>query len=153
MNTSRIPCLSSSPGKNDIFGEPINPYALPGKSSADVRALTYCDLHKIYREDMLEVSHVSLSNVCPSSFWRRLKWFPVICVHRFWTCILNFVNISGPTWRSPSTSEMYVTLLTATQDVSGFSVLTSHNLNGDIFLTAGSIQCKDKRNFSCTVRM
>ncbi|XP_074508444.1 voltage-gated inwardly rectifying potassium channel KCNH6-like [Sebastes fasciatus] len=42
-------------GKNDIFGEPINLYALPGKSNADVRALTYCDLHKIHREDMLEV--------------------------------------------------------------------------------------------------
>ncbi|XP_068424992.1 potassium voltage-gated channel subfamily H member 6-like [Clinocottus analis] len=42
-------------GKNDIFGEPINLFALPGKSSADVRALTYCDLHKIQREDMLEV--------------------------------------------------------------------------------------------------
>ncbi|XP_028448940.1 potassium voltage-gated channel subfamily H member 6 [Perca flavescens] len=42
-------------GKNDIFGEPINLYALPGQSRADVRALTYCDLHKIHREDMLEV--------------------------------------------------------------------------------------------------
>ncbi|XP_039672683.1 potassium voltage-gated channel subfamily H member 6-like isoform X2 [Perca fluviatilis] len=42
-------------GKNDIFGEPINQYAPPGQSRADVRALTYCDLHKIHREDMLEV--------------------------------------------------------------------------------------------------
>ncbi|XP_041424048.1 potassium voltage-gated channel subfamily H member 2 isoform X2 [Xenopus laevis] len=42
-------------GKNDIFGEPINLYARPGKSNADVRALTYCDLHKIHREDLLEV--------------------------------------------------------------------------------------------------
>ena len=46
---------SSAAGKNDIFGEPINLSVLPGKSSADVRALTYCDLHKISREDMLEV--------------------------------------------------------------------------------------------------
>ncbi|TNM98296.1 hypothetical protein fugu_014542 [Takifugu bimaculatus] len=44
-------------GKNDIFGEPINLYVLPGKSSADVRALTYCDLHKISREDMLELNN------------------------------------------------------------------------------------------------
>lgn len=50
-----IHTCSSAPGKNDIFGEPINLYVLPGKSSADVRALTYCDLHKISREDMLEV--------------------------------------------------------------------------------------------------
>ncbi|KAM8850789.1 voltage-gated inwardly rectifying potassium channel KCNH6-like isoform 2-T2 [Spinachia spinachia] len=42
-------------GKNDVFGEPINLFALPGKSSADVRALTYCDLHTVQREDMLEV--------------------------------------------------------------------------------------------------
>lgn len=38
------------PGKNDIFGEPLNLYARPGKSNGDVRALTYCDLHKIKSE-------------------------------------------------------------------------------------------------------
>ena len=27
----------------------------PGKSSCNVRALTYCDLHKIMRDDLLEV--------------------------------------------------------------------------------------------------
>ncbi|XP_069581686.1 voltage-gated inwardly rectifying potassium channel KCNH2-like, partial [Brachyistius frenatus] len=43
-------------GKNDIFGEPINLHALPGKSSTDVRALTYCDLHTIQREDVMEVT-------------------------------------------------------------------------------------------------
>nr|XP_020668238.1 potassium voltage-gated channel subfamily H member 7 [Pogona vitticeps] len=42
-------------GKNDIFGEMVHLYAKPGKSNADVRALTYCDLHKIQREDLLEV--------------------------------------------------------------------------------------------------
>ncbi|XP_029970803.1 potassium voltage-gated channel subfamily H member 6-like [Salarias fasciatus] len=55
-------------GKNDIFGEPINLYSLPGKSSADVRALTYCDLHKIQREDVLEV----------------LDMYPEFCEH-FWS--------------------------------------------------------------------
>lgn len=44
-----------SAGKNDIFGEMVHLYAKPGKSNADVRALTYCDLHKIQREDLLEV--------------------------------------------------------------------------------------------------
>lgn len=43
------------PGKNDIFGEMIHQYAKPGKSNADVRALSYCDLHTIQREDLLEV--------------------------------------------------------------------------------------------------
>ena len=50
-----LPLAPHPPGKNDIFGEPINQHTRPGKSSADVRALTYCDLHKIQREDMLEV--------------------------------------------------------------------------------------------------
>ncbi|XP_023244237.1 potassium voltage-gated channel subfamily H member 5-like isoform X2 [Centruroides sculpturatus] len=42
-------------GKDDIFGE--NPCMFPtvGKSSCNVRALTYCDLHKILREDLLDV--------------------------------------------------------------------------------------------------
>uniref|UniRef100_A0A3Q0SWU6 Potassium voltage-gated channel subfamily H member 7 n=1 Tax=Amphilophus citrinellus TaxID=61819 RepID=A0A3Q0SWU6_AMPCI len=42
-------------GKNDIFGEMIHLYAKPGKSNADVRALSYCDLSTIQREDLLEV--------------------------------------------------------------------------------------------------
>ncbi|XP_076602469.1 voltage-gated inwardly rectifying potassium channel KCNH7 isoform X1 [Chaetodon auriga] len=42
-------------GKNDIFGEMIHPFAKPGKSNADVRALSYCDLSTIQREDLLEV--------------------------------------------------------------------------------------------------
>lgn len=33
----------------------VHLYAKPGKSNADVRALTYCDLHKIQREELLEV--------------------------------------------------------------------------------------------------
>uniref|UniRef100_A0A674PS52 Voltage-gated inwardly rectifying potassium channel KCNH2 n=1 Tax=Takifugu rubripes TaxID=31033 RepID=A0A674PS52_TAKRU len=62
-------------GKNDIFGEPINLYVLPGKSSTDVRALTYCDLHKISREDMLEVISLHPSNkdmqiTTHSSIWK-----------------------------------------------------------------------------------
>ncbi|XP_071347730.1 voltage-gated inwardly rectifying potassium channel KCNH6-like isoform X2 [Trachinotus anak] len=58
-------------GKNDIFGEPINLYVLPGKSRADVRALTYCDLHKIKREDMLEVLDM-YPEFC-ESFWSNLE--------------------------------------------------------------------------------
>ncbi|KAI4806011.1 hypothetical protein KUCAC02_010603, partial [Chaenocephalus aceratus] len=42
-------------GKNDIFGEIIHVLAKPGKSNADVRALSYCDLSTIQREDLLEV--------------------------------------------------------------------------------------------------
>ncbi|XP_006766623.1 PREDICTED: potassium voltage-gated channel subfamily H member 7 [Myotis davidii] len=53
---SKTTCSENlSARKNDIFGEMVHLYAKPGKSNADVRALTYCDLHKIQREDLLEV--------------------------------------------------------------------------------------------------
>ena len=42
-------------GKDDIFGENPCIYTTIGKSSCNVRALTYCDLHKIMRDDLLEV--------------------------------------------------------------------------------------------------
>lgn len=59
------------PGKNDIFGEPLNLYARPGKSNADVRALTYCDLHKIHREDLLEV--LDMYPEFSDHFWSSLE--------------------------------------------------------------------------------
>lgn len=52
--TNCISCVSST-GKNDIFGEMIHLCTTPGKSNADVRALCYCDLSTIQREDLLEV--------------------------------------------------------------------------------------------------
>uniref|UniRef100_H3CTP7 Potassium voltage-gated channel subfamily H member 2 n=1 Tax=Tetraodon nigroviridis TaxID=99883 RepID=H3CTP7_TETNG len=58
-------------GKNDIFGEPINLYARPGKSNADVRALTYCDLHKIFRDDVLEV--LDMYPEFAEHFWKNLE--------------------------------------------------------------------------------
>uniref|UniRef100_A0A915IGP8 Cyclic nucleotide-binding domain-containing protein n=1 Tax=Romanomermis culicivorax TaxID=13658 RepID=A0A915IGP8_ROMCU len=42
-------------GKDDVFGENPLLYDTIGKSSSNVRALTYCDLHKILREDLLDV--------------------------------------------------------------------------------------------------
>lgn len=63
--------LSVGAGKNDIFGEPISLYARPGKSNADVRALTYCDLHKIQREDLLEV--LDMYPAFSDNFWSNLE--------------------------------------------------------------------------------
>lgn len=110
-------------GKNDIFGEMVHLYAKPGKSNADVRALTYCDLHKIQREDLLEVldmypefSDLFLTNleltfnlrhenpkVCKSCFlcgwvhillaWSHKNESKVI----FWGCSANcFLLAAGP---------------------------------------------------------
>uniref|UniRef100_A0A8R1TZ99 Cyclic nucleotide-binding domain-containing protein n=1 Tax=Onchocerca volvulus TaxID=6282 RepID=A0A8R1TZ99_ONCVO len=42
-------------GKDDIFGENPLLYEDVGKSSCNVRALTYCDLHRILRDDLLDV--------------------------------------------------------------------------------------------------
>ncbi|XP_055319905.1 potassium voltage-gated channel subfamily H member 6 isoform X4 [Sitodiplosis mosellana] len=42
-------------GKDDIFGENPCVHTTWGKSNSNVRALTYCDLHKIHREDLLHV--------------------------------------------------------------------------------------------------
>ncbi|KAI0234503.1 hypothetical protein LSAT2_015219 [Lamellibrachia satsuma] len=42
-------------GKDDIFGENICQHETIGKSSYNVRALTYCDLHKIQRDDILDI--------------------------------------------------------------------------------------------------
>jgi potassium voltage-gated channel Eag-related subfamily H member 2 len=44
--------------KNDIFGENLGKYQekdVMGRSACDVRALSYCDLHKIERSDLLDV--------------------------------------------------------------------------------------------------
>ncbi|XP_041367851.1 potassium voltage-gated channel unc-103-like [Gigantopelta aegis] len=42
-------------GKDDVFGENLWSNDVIGKSSCNVRALTYCDLHKIHRDDLIEV--------------------------------------------------------------------------------------------------
>ena len=42
-------------GKDDVFGENICHHETIGKSSCNVRALTYCDLHKIHRDDLLDI--------------------------------------------------------------------------------------------------
>ncbi|MCI4383919.1 hypothetical protein PGIGA_G00032360 [Pangasianodon gigas] len=58
-------------GKNNIFGEPINLYAEPGHCNADVRTLTYSDLHQIQRDDLLEV--LDMYPAFAESFWRNLE--------------------------------------------------------------------------------
>ncbi|XP_077979398.1 voltage-gated inwardly rectifying potassium channel KCNH7-like isoform X2 [Glandiceps talaboti] len=42
-------------GKGDVFGENVCIHDIAGRSNSTVRALTYCDLHKIFREDLLRV--------------------------------------------------------------------------------------------------
>ncbi|XP_049887583.1 potassium voltage-gated channel unc-103-like isoform X2 [Pectinophora gossypiella] len=42
-------------GKDDIFGENPCIHATVGRSNCRVRALTYCDLHRVHRDDLLDV--------------------------------------------------------------------------------------------------
>ncbi|CAH0600507.1 unnamed protein product [Chrysodeixis includens] len=42
-------------GKEDIFGENPCIYSTVGRSNCRVRALTYCDLHRVHRDDLLDV--------------------------------------------------------------------------------------------------
>lgn len=58
-------------GKDDILGENPLLYSEPGKSAYNVRALTYCDLHKILREDLLEV--IDMYPEFAQSFCQNLK--------------------------------------------------------------------------------
>ncbi|CDQ58132.1 unnamed protein product [Oncorhynchus mykiss] len=86
-------------GKNDIFGEPINMYARPGKSNANVRALTYCDLHKIHREDMLEV--LDMYPEFSDYFWGNLEiTFNLRDVSGFFTYQVNPGEIFDPLFMS-----------------------------------------------------
>ncbi|XP_056899942.1 potassium voltage-gated channel subfamily H member 6 isoform X3 [Takifugu flavidus] len=57
--------------KNDIFGEPINLYDEPGKCNSDVHTTTYCDLHRILRDDLLEV--LDIYPTFADHFWRNLE--------------------------------------------------------------------------------
>ena len=58
-------------GKDDILGENPLLYSEPGKSAFNVRALTYCDLHKILRDDLLEV--IDMYPEFAQSFCQNLK--------------------------------------------------------------------------------
>ncbi|CAL8281877.1 unnamed protein product [Merluccius merluccius] len=57
--------------KNDIFGELIHLHDEPGKSSSNVHAITYCDLHRILREDLLEV--LDIYPDFADNFWTNLE--------------------------------------------------------------------------------
>ncbi|CAF4267094.1 unnamed protein product, partial [Rotaria socialis] len=57
--------------KDDILGENPVLYSEPGKSACNVRALTYCDLHKILRDDLLEV--IDMYPEFAQSFCQNLK--------------------------------------------------------------------------------
>ncbi|XP_041974698.1 potassium voltage-gated channel unc-103-like isoform X4 [Aricia agestis] len=42
-------------GKDDVFGENPCVHTTVGRSNCRVRALTYCDLHRVHRDDLLDV--------------------------------------------------------------------------------------------------
>ena len=58
------------PGKGDVFGDNFWKEQVVGQSTANVRALTYCDLHAIKRDRLLEV--LAFYHAFAASFARNL---------------------------------------------------------------------------------
>ncbi|CAL8071875.1 unnamed protein product [Calicophoron daubneyi] len=56
--------------KGDVFGQPVGKETEVGQSAASVRALTYCDLHCIKRENLLDV--LKFYSAFANSFTRSL---------------------------------------------------------------------------------
>jgi potassium voltage-gated channel Eag-related subfamily H member 5 len=57
-------------GKGDVFGDSFWKDSAVGQSAANVRALTYCDLHSIKRDKLLEV--LDFYQAFANSFARNL---------------------------------------------------------------------------------
>ena len=57
-------------GKGDVFGDVFWKETTVGQAAANVRALTYCDLHTIKRERLLEV--LSFYQPFANSFARNM---------------------------------------------------------------------------------
>lgn len=80
-------------GKDDIFGENPCAHLTIGKSSCNVRALTYCDLHKIHRDDLLDVLELypefyqSFTNSLEITFYMRdVSHFPFSILNKELKC-------------------------------------------------------------------
>ena len=81
-------------GKDDVFGENICKHETVGKSSCNVRALTYSDLHKIHRDDLLEIL-----DMYPEFGEHFIKNLEVTFDLRDVSCMYNrhFINTYGVT--------------------------------------------------------
>lgn len=84
----RIRFLSLNAGKGDVFGDSFWKDTALGQSAANVRALTYCDLHTIKRDRLLEV--LDFYQAFANSFSRNLILtynlrHRVRCAHIFFT--------------------------------------------------------------------
>ncbi|VDP68987.1 unnamed protein product [Echinostoma caproni] len=62
--------IRRQPAKGDVFGQPVWKESDIGQSAASVRALTYCDLHCIKRDNLLEV--LKFYSAFANSFSRSL---------------------------------------------------------------------------------
>jgi len=62
--------LATSVGKGDVFGDKFSKETTVCQSTANVRALTYCDLHVVKRDHLLQVLDLYYSFA--NSFSRNL---------------------------------------------------------------------------------
>jgi len=70
MKLYDIQLLVTSTGKGDAFGDKFSKDTTVCQSAANVRALTYCDLHVIKRDRLLQV--LDLYHSFANSFSRNL---------------------------------------------------------------------------------
>lgn len=84
--------ITSFTENNDIFGELIHLYDEPGKSNSDVHTITYCDLHRIQRDDLLEV--LDMYPTFADNFWRNLEiTYDLRDVRRVWVDCIRFIIV------------------------------------------------------------
>lgn len=68
--SSLMNCITNETGKGDVFGDTFWKEGTVGQSAANVRALTYCDLHAIKRDKLIEV--LDFYHAFANSFARNL---------------------------------------------------------------------------------
>lgn len=112
--------------KNDVFGEPIHLYDEPGKSNSDVQTITYCDLHRIQRDDLLEVLDIYPSFA--DNFWRNLE--------------ITF-DLRDVCWQSITDKELHL------DDLNFEMFFSNWATNILAFLIHTCLKCSPKNNISC----
>lgn len=100
-----------STGKDDIFGENPCVHSTLGKSNSNVRALTYCDLHKIHRDDLLDVLDLfpefyeSFVNGLEITYNMRdvsiYHFFSIIIFHKRSNLVLSLFKYRRRKWSLP----------------------------------------------------
>lgn len=99
MSIRFVVCLSE--GKGDVFGDQSYRDQLPSQCMASVRCLTYCDLHIIKRDRLVEVldfyqgfANSFSRNLVLTYNLRQRVWLSSVEVYS-WTTLLLLISLDG----------------------------------------------------------